>query len=98
MRPHRPPSYDPTAVAFVDTIEHILQQLHPERQGDFIAILNAIEYHVEEGSGDPIVLRHLADALLAMGAVVHLDARAVAPISRQLGKLHSRVARSGRSL
>lgn len=90
----RPPRYDAKAVAFVDTIERILQQLHPERLGEFIAILNAIEYDVEEGTGNPLVLRHLVDALLAMIEVVHLDVRAAASITRHLDALQQRVART----
>ena len=71
-----------------------MQRLHPDRQGEIIAILNAIECHVEEGQGDPGVLRHLADALAAMGAVVRLDPRAVTLITRKLAKLGDRVART----
>jgi hypothetical protein len=66
-------------------------RLHPDRQGEIIAILNAIECHVEEGRGDPVILRHLADALLAMAAVVHIDARAVTAITRQLDKLYRHI-------
>ena len=97
MRPHRPPSYDSKAVAFIDAIERILQRLHPERQGEFIAILNAITYDVEEGTGHPTVLCHLEDALLAMADVVHLDARATAAIKWQLDALHHWVVRKSRS-
>lgn len=68
-----------------------MQRLHPDRQGEIIAILNAIECHVEEGQGDPAVLRHLADALLAMAAVVHIDTRAMTAITRQLDELHHHV-------
>jgi hypothetical protein len=82
----------------VHAIERLLQRQRPERQGDLIAILNAIEYHVEEGMGVPIVLRHLTDALLAMADVVHLDSCTVASISRQLDKLHDRVVHKSRAL
>jgi hypothetical protein len=68
-----------------------VQRLRPDRQGEVIAILNAIECHVEEGQGDPGVLRPLAEALLAMAAIVHLDARAVTVITRKLDKLCDRV-------
>jgi hypothetical protein len=68
-----------------------VQRLHPDRQGEIIAVLNAIECHVEEGQGDRAVLHHLANALLAMAAVVHLDARAITSITRQLDKLHDHV-------
>jgi hypothetical protein len=68
-----------------------VQRLRPDRQGEILAILNAIECHVEEGEGDPGVLRHLTDALVAMAAIVHLDARAVTVITRKLDKLRDRV-------
>jgi len=71
-----------------------VQRLHPDRQGEIIAILNAIECHVEEGQGDLGVLRPLTDALVAMAGLVRLDARAVTLITRKLDKLRDRVDRS----
>ena len=68
-----------------------MQRLHPDRQGEIIAILNAIECHVEEGQGDLGVLCHLKDALLAMAAIVDLDAQAVTAITWKLDKLHDHV-------
>jgi hypothetical protein len=69
-------------------------RLRPDRQGEIIAILNAIECHVEEGQGDPRVLRHLTDALVAMGGIVRLDARAVTVITRKLDKLREHAAQT----
>lgn len=66
-------------------------RLRPDRQGELVAILNAIECHVEEGEGDPGVLRHLTEALVAMATIVRLDARAVTVITRKLDKLRDRV-------
>lgn len=71
-------------------------RLRPDRQGEIIAILNAIECHIEEGQGDPAVLRHLTDALVAMGAIVRLDARAVTVITRKLDKLSEHAAQTRR--
>ena len=73
-----------------------MQRLHPNRQREIIAILNAIECHVEEGQGDPAVLRHLTDALVGMAAIVHLDARAVIIITRKLDKLRDRAGQARR--
>jgi hypothetical protein len=92
--PSPPPTYDASAVAVIASIERTVQQLHPDRQGEIIAILNAITCHVEEGQGDPGVLRHLTDALLTMVAIVRLDARAVTLITRKLDKLRDRVGRA----
>jgi hypothetical protein len=86
--------YDANAVAVVASIERTVQRLRPDRQGEFIAILNAITYHVEEGQGDPGVLQHLTDALVAMAAIVRLDARAVTLITRKLDKLRDRAGRT----
>jgi hypothetical protein len=92
--PPPPPEYDADAVAVIASIERTVQRLHPDRQGEIIAILNAIECHLEEGQGDPGVLRHLTDALAAMAAVVRLDPRAVTLITRKLAKLRDRVGRT----
>jgi hypothetical protein len=86
--------YDANAVAVIASIERTVQRLRPDRQGEIIAILNAITSHIEEGQGDPLVLRHLTDALVALAAVVRLDARAVTLITRKLDKLRDRIVRT----
>jgi hypothetical protein len=86
--------YDANAVAIVESIERTVQRLHPDRQGELIAILNAIESHVEEGLGDPGVLHHLTDALVAMGAIVRLDTRVVTLITRKLDMLRDHIGRT----
>jgi len=86
--------YDANAVAVVASIERTVQRLRPDRQGEIIAILNAITSHVEEGQGDPVVIRHLTDALVAMAAIVRLDARTLTLITRKLDKLRDRVGRA----
>jgi hypothetical protein len=86
--------YDANAVAVVESIGRTVQRIHPDRQGEIIAILNAIESHVEEGQGDPGVLRHLTDALVTMAAIVPLDARTVTLITRKLDKLSDRIRRT----
>jgi hypothetical protein len=86
--------YDANVVAVVESIGRTVQRLHPDRQGEIIAILNAIESHVDEDLGDPDVLHHLTDALVAMVAIVRLDARAVTLITRKLDKLSDRIGRT----
>jgi hypothetical protein len=86
--------YDANAVAVVESIERTVQRLHPDRQGEIIAILNAIESHIEEGLGDPGVLHHLTDALVAMVAIVRLDTRAVTLITRKLDMLRDRIGQT----
>ena len=94
--PPPPPKYDPNAVAVVASIERTVRQLHPDRQGEIIAILNAIECHVEEGRGDPSVVHPLTDALVAMAAIVRLDARAITVINRKLDKLRDHIGQTRR--
>jgi hypothetical protein len=68
MPRHRPAHrYDAKAVACVESIERTLQRLRPDRLGELVAILNAIECNVEEGLGDRVVTDHLTTALMAMG-------------------------------
>jgi hypothetical protein len=88
--------YDTKAVAVIASIERTVLRLRPDRQGEIIAILNAITSHIEEGQGDPGVLRHLTDALVAMAAVVCLDARAVKVFTRKLDKLRDSTPRARR--
>jgi hypothetical protein len=85
--------YDTKVVAVIASIERTVLRLRPDRQGEIIAILNAITSHIGEGRGDPGVLRHLTDALVAMAAVVRLDSRAVTLITRKLDTLRDRVGR-----
>jgi hypothetical protein len=59
-----------------------------------LAILNAIECHVEEGRADLAVVNHLEAALLAMAILVHLDANARTTITKQLDKLRRHIAPS----
>jgi len=73
-----------------------VQRLHPDRQGEIIAILNAIESHIEEGLGDAGVLHHLTDALVAMVTIIRLDPRAVTLITTKLDRLRERTGRARR--
>ena len=88
--------YDENAVAVVESIERTVQRLHPDRQGEIIAILNAIESHIEEGLGDAGVLHHLTDALVAMVTIIRLDPRAVTLITTKLDRLRERTGRARR--
>jgi hypothetical protein len=73
-------------------LERTLDRLHLERFGHFAGVINAIENHVEEGDGDPAVVRHLGDALLALAAFNHLEPRTVKKLTQLLGQLHRHVA------
>ena len=84
--------YDAKAVACVESIARTLRRLRPDRQSELLAILNAIECHVEEGRGDPAVINHLEAALLALAVIIDLDMQARATITQQLEKLRRRLA------
>ena len=59
--------YDERAVNLVVSLEKAILRLHPPNQGEFIAILNAIEAHIEEQDASPEVVRFLGQALLELG-------------------------------
>jgi len=84
--------YDEEAVRPCRTMERMLARLRVERLGHFAGIINAIENHVEEGDGDPGVVRHLGEALLALAAVYKLKPRTIKRLTQLLGQLHSHVA------
>lgn len=73
-------------------MEQMLERLRPDRFGHFVGIINALENHVEEGDGDPNVVRHLGDAILALAARHRLEARTTKKLTQLLGQLHSHVA------
>ena len=50
----------------VDAIERSLVRLNLDSQGEFVAILNAILMQLESGQPVPVVVDHLAYALLAL--------------------------------
>lgn len=70
----------------------MLDRLHLDRFGHFVGVINAIANHVEEGDGDPAVVRHLGDALLALAALHRLEPRSVKRLTQLLGQLHWHVA------
>jgi hypothetical protein len=85
--------YDERAVGWIASLENRLaRRLPDDRFGGFAAILNAIEYQVEQGQADPRVLRHLGEALLALASVHRLPLPVVKDITQTLGQLHGHVA------
>lgn len=72
-------------------MEQMLERHRPERAGYFAGVINVLENHVQEGDGDPNVVRHLGDAILALAARHKLEARATKKLTQLLGQLHSHV-------
>ena len=92
-------TYDSRAVARVVALERMLERRLPhEQRGGFAAILNALEYQVEEGAGDTSVVRPLGEALLSLARVHQLDSATVSQLTRTLDQLHCHIsARTHRS-
>ena len=65
--------------------------------GALLRSINAIENQVEEGDGDPTVVRHLGDALLALAAVHQLEPRTVKKLTQTLGELHAHLTSSAQA-
>lgn len=82
--------FDKTGVRHCVHIEEMIDELRLERRDQFAAIINAIETHVEQGDGSPKVVRHLGDALLAVGAI-HLAEKDLKRLTQLLGDLHDHV-------
>lgn len=83
--------YDETAVSLVVSLEKAILRLHPPNQGEFIAILNAIEAHIEEQDGSPDVVKLLGQALLELGRFRHLPLDHLRQLERKLEPIHARM-------
>jgi hypothetical protein len=65
--------WDVKALRMVDAIERSIVRLDLDCQGEFVAILNAMLMPLESGQPVPVVLDHLAYALLALAQHRGLD-------------------------
>jgi hypothetical protein len=81
--------YDETAVNLVVSLEKAILRLHPPHQGEFIAILNAIEAHIEEHDASPEVVKLLGQALLELGRYRHLPVEHLRQLERKLAPIHA---------
>ena len=87
-----PDGYDEQAVAWLESLEKRLERRRLEHFHHFGAILNALEYQVEEGEGDPIVVRCLGEALLAVAVTHAWPGDVIKEITQTIGRLHGRVS------
>lgn len=83
--------YDETAVNLMVSLEKSILRLHPPNQGEFIAILNAIEAHIEEQDGSPEVVKLLGQALLELGRYRRLPVDHLRQLERKLEPIHAHV-------
>jgi hypothetical protein len=75
-------------------MERLLVRLPIELQpGQLKVILTAIEGQVEDkAQGEPLVVRHLGDALLALASIRHRNKpQTIKKLTQLLGQLHSHV-------
>jgi hypothetical protein len=79
-------------VKWIELLEKRLERRRLEFFHQFVAILNALEYQVEEGEGDPTVVRCLGEALLAVAVRHDWPAEVVKDVTQTIGQLHSHVA------
>lgn len=59
------PDFDSAGLRMVSKIDRAIKKLHRDDHGAFVAILNALEFHLEILSRDPVTIRLLAQALAA---------------------------------
>lgn len=78
-------------MAWIAGLEQRLDRLQLERFGAFAAVLQALEYQVEEGGADPSVVRHLGEALLALASAHHIPVAVLKDVTQTLGLLHGHV-------
>jgi hypothetical protein len=90
--------YDEQAVKWIESLEKRLERRRLEHFHHFGAILNALEYQVEEGEGDPTVVRCLGEALLAVALAHTWPAEVIKDITQTIGRLHGHVAAAAQAL
>lgn len=79
-------------MAWLESLETRLERRRLEHFHHFAAILNALEYQVEEGEGDPVVVRCLGEALLAVAVTHAWPAAVIKEITQTIGRLHGHVS------
>ena len=71
------PDIDEKAIRHVSRIDRCIEKMRRNDQGAFLAITNAIEYHLEIFPRDAETVRYLAHALDAFVRSRQIDAEAV---------------------
>jgi len=84
-------SYHEEAYRIASTIERSIVRLRLESQGQFVALINAIEMQLDSGEPDATVVRLLSDALLALADAKRLDRRRLR-LDERLDTLNKKVA------
>jgi len=84
-------SYHEEAYRIASTIERSIVRLRLESQGQFVALINAIEMQLDSGEPDATVVRLLSDALLALADAKRLDRKRLR-LDERLDTLNKKVA------
>ncbi len=80
----------------VETIERAIVRLRLESQGEFVAIINAIEVQLESKHTVPEVLRLLVESLRAFARARTLEQPHQARLDQRLNELLDRVSPGSR--
>ena len=88
------PWWDPKALRLVETIERAIVRLRLESQGEFVAIINAIEVQLESKETAPEVVRLLIEALRALARARMLKEHHQVQLDQRLNELLDRVSQA----
>ena len=90
------PEWDAKALRLVETIERAIVRLRLESQGEFVAIINAIEVQLESKHTVPKVVRLLVESLRALARARTLEHHHQARLDQRLNELLDRVSPGSR--
>jgi hypothetical protein len=87
-----PDGYDQRAVKWLESLEKKLERRQLESFHHFGAILSALEYQIEEGEGEPTVVRFLGEAMLAVATTHAWPPEVIKEVTQTVGRLHGHVS------
>lgn len=85
------PWWDAQALRMAETIERSIVRLRLQSQGEFIAIINAIEMQLESRQTVPEVVQLLTDSLRALAVARYIEERHRRRLDQRLGELVDRI-------
>ena len=85
------PWWDAKALRMVEALERSIARLRLDSQGEFIAIINAIETQLESPETVPEVVRLLVESLRTLAVARKIDERHRRRLDQRLAELADRV-------
>jgi hypothetical protein len=82
---------DDEAYRMLSGIEQAIVRLHLDSQGQFVALINAIEMQLDSGDPNPTVVRLLSEALLTLADAKQLP-RQKLKLDERFDTLNKRIA------